>query len=70
MQMLLELVFKNIIAYIHVALEQLTNTNHNLCLGFTHSYMKQFCHCSSSKWFKPLATQHPTLCAQDKMSNP
>ena len=27
---------------------QPTNTNHKASLGFTHSYVKQFCYCSSS----------------------
>ena len=49
---------------------QPTNTNHIVCLGFTHSNMKQFLSLFKFKWLKPLNTQHPTFCAQDKSPNP
>jgi hypothetical protein len=61
--MLSTFVFKNTIVYIHVARVP-TNTNHIVCLRFTHSIMKQFVSSFKFKWFIPLNPQHPAFCAQ------
>ena len=46
---------------------QPANTTHEVCLGYTHSNMKQFLSLLKFKWLNPLNTQHNI---QPKTENP